>query len=239
MINKEVKALIISTSTIYGSDFLEYIREEIKDFTQTDELIFIPFAQPSGINYDDYTEKVKNALQAHEIKVRGIHEFENKKEAIRDAKTIFVGGGNTFLLLKTLYELDLMTTLREAILSGTPYIGTSAGSNLTGQTIGTTNDMPIVYPPSFEALKILPFNLNPHYLEADPNSTHKGETREQRIAEFLIQNDIAVLGLKEGSWLEILEGEITLKGSENAVWFSRKNKERIIESGMRMSSLLQ
>ncbi len=238
MINKEVKALIISTSTIYGSDFLEYIREEIKDFTQTDELIFVPYAQPSGVSYSDYTEKVKNAFQPLAMEVRGLHEFENKKEAIRNAKTIFVGGGNTFLLLKTLYELDLMTTLQEAILSGTPYIGTSAGSNLTGQTIGTTNDMPIVYPPSFDALKILPFNLNPHFLEADPTSTHKGETREQRIAEFLVQNDLAVLGLKEGSWLEVLAGEITLKGPENAVWFNRKDKEKIIESGTKINALL-
>ncbi len=213
--------MVISTSTIYGSGFLEYIREEIQQFIQTDEILFIPYAQPGGISYEAYTQKVQEAVKDLQIKVYGLHEFEDKPTAIRRAKSIFTGGGNTFLLLKTLYNLDVVDCLRETILQGTPYIGTSAGSNITGKTIGTTNDMPIVYPPSFEALGILPFNINPHFLVADPNSTHKGETREQRIEEFLTQNDIAVLGLKEGSWLEVENGDIILKGHLDALLFTK------------------
>ena len=215
--------MVVSTSTIHGSGFLEYIRNEIKTFIQTDEILFVPYAKPGGISFDDYTQKVQDAVKELGIKVSGIHEFENQKQAIQNAKSIFTGGGNTFLLLKTLYGLDLINTLRDQILSGTPYIGTSAGSNITGQTIGTTNDMPIVYLPSFDALGILPFNLNPHFLEADPNSTHKGETREQRIEEFLSQNDLPVIGLKEGSWLEVINGDIVLKGNLNALLFKQNH----------------
>ena len=154
-----------------------------------------------------------------------------KKQAIKNAKSIFTGGGNTFLLLKTLYDFDLIETLRNVILNGTPYIGTSAGSNITGQTIGTTNDMPIIYPPSFDALKIVPFNINPHFIEADPNSTHKGETREQRIDEFLKVNNLKVIGLKEGSWLEVSNGNITLKGNLDAIIFEQNKENQIIKPG--------
>jgi len=223
--------MIVSTSTIYGSEFLEYIKNEIKSFIKTDELLFVPFAKPSGISFDDYTQKVQNAVKDLGIKVTGLHEYEDKKQAIENAKSIFTGGGNTFLLLKTLYDFDLIETLRNVILNGTPYIGTSAGSNITGQTIGTTNDMPIVYPPSFDALKIVPFNINPHFIEADPNSTHKGETREQRIDEFLKVNNLKVIGLKEGSWLEVLNGNITLKGNLEAIIFEQNKENQIIKPG--------
>ncbi len=225
------KLMIVSTSTIYGSEFLEYIKNEIKSFIKTDELLFVPFAKPSGISFDDYTQKVQNAVKDLGIKVTGLHEYEDKKQAIENAKSIFTGGGNTFLLLKTLYDFDLIETLRNVILNGTPYIGTSAGSNITGQTIGTTNDMPIVYPPSFDALKIVPFNINPHFIEADPNSTHKGETREQRIDEFLKVNNLKVIGLKEGSWLEVLNGNITLKGNLEAIIFEQNKENQIIKPG--------
>lgn len=172
-LNQNYKILAASTSTVFGSGYLDYIIEDAVDFLQTDEILFVPYARPSGISYDEYTEAPRKAFGQKNISVKGIHEFSNPKEAIQNAKAIFVGGGNTFLLLKTLYELDLMETLKAVVAKGIPYMGSSAGSNLTGMTVGTTNDMPIVYPPSFEALGFLPFNINPHYLDPDPDSTQR------------------------------------------------------------------
>jgi dipeptidase E len=231
MINPNYRLLVVSTSTIYGSGYLEYIREEVIDFLKTDELLFIPFARPSGISHDDYTQNVVNALAPFGIKVSGLHTYNDPKEAVRNAKAIFIGGGNTFLLLKTLYELGLVDVIREVVANGVPYMGSSAGSNMTGLTIGTTNDMPIVYPPSFNALQFLPFNINPHYLDPDPNSTHKGETRETRINEFHKFNSQSVIGLREGSWLRVENGEIELKGTLKARIFKPNEDAIEVESG--------
>lgn len=223
-INDKYKLLIASTSTVHGSGYLEYIMDNAVRFLSVEEIIFIPYARPSGVTFDEYTEAPRKAFATRGIKVKGLHEFENPQEAIRTAKAIFTGGGNTFLLLKTLYELDLIDALRVAVNNGVPYMGSSAGSNITGLTIGTTNDMPIVYPPSFEALGFLPFNLNPHYLDPDLNSTHKGETRETRIKEFHKFNSQAVLGLREGSWLEVQGGNIALKGDLTARLFQQEKE---------------
>tara|TARA_R110000868_G_scaffold80332_5_gene228297 strand:- start:667 stop:1323 length:657 start_codon:yes stop_codon:yes gene_type:complete len=199
---------------------MEYIAEEVKDFLGNKrELLFIPYAQPSGISYDEYTRFPKEALKNFGITVKGIHEFPSAPEAVAQAQAIFIGGGNTFLLLKTLYEQGLIGPLRDAISKGTPYMGSSAGSNITGLSIGTTNDMPIVYPPSFEALQFLPFNINPHYLDPDPDSKHQGETRETRINEFHGQNSQKVIGLREGSWLRVEGQQIVLKGQHSARLF--------------------
>ena len=232
MINPNYRLLVISTSTIYGSGYLEYIREEIIDFLQTDELLFIPFARPSGISHDAYTANVENALKPFGINVTGVHTYSDPKEAVRKAKAIFIGGGNTFLLLKTLYELGLVDVLREVVAQGIPYMGSSAGSNMTGLTIGTTNDMPIVYPPSFDALQFLPFNINPHYLDPDPTSKHKGETRETRINEFHQFNSQTVIGLREGSWLRVENGVITLKGDLKARIFKPNQEAQEVISGI-------
>src|SRR5690606_15999867 len=225
-INQNYNLLIASTSTVYGSGYLEYILDEAVQFLNTDEILFIPYARPSGVSFDEYTESPRKAFAAKGISVKGLHEFDNLQEAILQAKAIFTGGGNTFLLLKSLYELDLIDALRVGVNSGTPYMGSSAGSNITGLTIGTTNDMPIVYPPTFEALGFLPFNLNPHYLDPDLNSKHKGETRETRIKEFHQFNSQAVLGLREGSWLEVQNGKILLKGDLTARLF-QQGKEAV------------
>ncbi len=232
MINSNDRLLVISTSTIHGYSFLEYIKDEIKEFINSDEIVFVPYARPSGISYNDYTQHVQDALQDVGISVKGLHTFENKKEAILHAKAIFIGGGNTFLLLKTLYEQGLVEELRKAVHHGVPYIGTSAGSNLTGLTIGTTNDMPIVYPPSFDALQFLPFNINPHYLDPDPDSTHKGEIRETRINEFHQFNHQAVIGLREGSWLRVENGVVELKGELSARVFRRNEAPLEVSSGI-------
>ncbi|MFV0305176.1 MAG: dipeptidase PepE [Moheibacter sp.] len=231
-INSNYNLLIASTSTVHESGYLEYIVEEAVEFFHTDELLFIPYARPSGLSYDRYTELPRKVFGERNISVKGVHEFENPKEAIRNAKAIFVGGGNTFLLLKTLYELGLIGELKEVVGKGVHYMGSSAGSNITGMTIGTTNDMPIVYPPSFEALYFLPFNINPHYLDSDLNSTHKGETRETRIFEFHKFNEQSVLGIREGSWLKVHNGEIELKGELTARLFCQGENPRELNPGV-------
>lgn len=216
------KLIIASTSTIYGSGYLEYILPELKTFFKSiDELLFIPYARPSGINYEDYTEVVSVAFKKIKIKVKGIHEFLDTQEAIKNSQAVFVGGGNTFVLVNELYAQNLISPLKEKINMGTPYFGTSAGSNICGLTMQNTNDMPIVYPPSYATLGIIPFNINAHYLDPDLTSTHKGETRATRIKEFHTYNDIPVLGLREGSWLEVLNDEIILRGKLQARLFKQ------------------
>lgn len=230
--------IIASTSTLHNGGYLEYLLPELSiHFKNVSELVFIPYARPSGISHDEYTEKVRQAFSKINIKVKGLHEFEDPKEALRQAEGIFTGGGNTFLLVTQLYRHDLMTLLSETLKKGTPYLGTSAGSNITGLTMQTTNDMPIIYPPSFQTLGMIPFNLNPHYLDPDSNSTHMGETRETRIKEFHQFNTLPVLGLREGSWLEVRNETITLKGSLKARLFRQNQQPEELESGSDLSFL--
>jgi dipeptidase E len=216
------KLLIASTSTVHGESYLEYLLPDLsKFFKRTHEILFIPYARPGGITYDEYTERVQKSFDTINIKVRGIHEYKNHFGAVNSAKGIFTGGGNTFLLLKKLYEMKLIPSIKNVVENGTPYFGTSAGSNITGLTIQNTNDMPIVYPPSFDAFGFINFNLNPHYLDPDPTSKHMGETRETRINEFHTLNKIPVLGLREGSWLSVKGDKVLLKGDLNARLFQK------------------
>jgi|GEM_PF-29069 len=216
--------LIASTSTLHNQNHLEYLLPELElFFQQTDEILFIPYARPSGISHENYTQKVQIPFSKIGKSIHSIHQFKEPVQAIEKAKGIFTGGGNTFLLVKSLYKNEIMAPLRKAILKGTPYLGTSAGSNICGLTMQTTNDMPIVYPPSFKTLGVVPFNINPHYLDPNPNSSHMGETRETRIQEFHTQNEIPVVGLREGSWLQVKGGEIILKGNQSARLFSLQN----------------
>ena len=216
------KLLLASTSTVYGSGYLEYLLPELKLFFKgVQTILFIPFARPSGISYQAYTKVAKDSFNKIGIGVKGIHEYENSTEAISNAEGIFVGGGNTFVLVNELYDQNLLKILKDTINKGTPYLGTSAGSNIAGISMMTTNDMPIVYPPSYDTLGAIPFNINAHYLDPDLNSTHKGETRETRIKEFHVYNKIPVIGLREGSWLDVKENEILLKGKLKARWFEK------------------
>jgi len=232
-------ALLASTSTLHSQQYLSYILPEVaKLFKDCKEIIFIPFARPGGITHDEYTAIAKKAFESIYINVKGLHEFENKEQALKDAKGIFTGGGNTFLLVDKLHRNNLMMSLREQILAGTPYFGTSAGTNIGGLTMQTTNDMPIIYPPSFKTLGIIPFNLNPHYLDPDLNSKHKGETRETRIKEFHTLNTQPVIGLREGSWLEVKGEVITLKGSLSARIFIVGKEPYELESNSNFSEIL-
>lgn len=214
------KVILASTSTLYEGRYLDYLLPTLKKhFEGINTLLFIPYAQPSGISYDDYTQKVTNAFKEIAIAVKGIHEYDDPKAAVKNAQGIFTGGGNTFLLVSQLYKNDLIEVLKESVENGTPYLGTSAGSNIGGKTMNTTNDMPIILPPSFDTLGFINFNLNPHYLDPITGSTHMGETRETRINEFHKLSTIPVLGLREGSWLEVYENNVFLRGELTARLF--------------------
>ena len=214
--------IIASTSTLHGGEYLDYLLPELQSFfSNVKELLFIPYARPSGISHDDYTKKVSEAFVKINISVKGIHEFENPIEALEKAQGIFTGGGNTFLLVSQLYKNNVIDTLEKVVKDGTPYLGTSAGSNICGLTMSTTNDMPIVYPPSFRTLGFVSFNINPHYLDPIEGSTHMGETRETRINEFHHFNPQPVVGLREGSWLEVKGDSVKLKGNLTARIFKR------------------
>ncbi|MDR2238025.1 MAG: dipeptidase PepE [Chryseobacterium sp.] len=228
--------ILASTSTIFGGEYLEYLREElIQLYKGIDEIIFIPFARPGGISHDDYTAKARAFFETLGIKVKGLHEFDNKTEALNDAKGYFTGGGNTFLLVKTLHEEGLMNVLKSNVEKGKAYLGCSAGSNIGGQNMKTTNDMPIVYPPSFDCMGLVPFNINPHYLDPNPDLKHNGETRETRIKEFLTQNDIKVVGLREGNWIRRISDTITVEGSELTRIFEKGKEPYEIEAGSSLS----
>lgn len=230
--------IIASTSTIHGSGYLEYILDELSYFFKDAKtILFIPYARPSGISHDAYTKKAATAFAKIDKKVAGIHTFKNPTEAIKNAEAIFTGGGNTFVLVNQLYKNNLITSLKETVTNGTPYLGTSAGSNICGLTIKTSNDMPIVYPPSFNTLGFVPFNINPHYLDPDTNSKHMGETRETRIKEFHSYNTPPVIGLREGSWLQVKGNSILLKGKLKARIFEYNKTPYEIESGFQLNHL--
>jgi dipeptidase E len=232
------KVIIASTSTVFGGTYLDYLLPILKEhFKGISNLVFIPFARPGGITHDEYIEKVKPFFKQLNIEVKGIHQFENPIEAIQNAEAIFTGGGNTFVLVDMLYKYNLLDAIQKAVENGTPYLGTSAGSNICGLTMNTTNDMPIVYPPSFRTLGLVSFNLNPHYLDPIEGLQHMGETRETRIKEFHQYNPQSVLGLREGSWLEVLGNKITLKGDLPARLFQQGKEPIELESGTDLSKL--
>ncbi|MBG6186269.1 dipeptidase PepE [Flavobacterium sp. CAN_S2] len=230
--------LIASTSTLANENYLEYLLPELTThFQDCDTILFIPYARPGGISHQEYTAMVGLAFAKINKKVIGIHQFEDAAEAIKNAEGIFTGGGNTFVLVSQLYKNNVMKILSEVVKNGTPYLGTSAGSNICGLSIQTTNDMPIVYPPSFKTLGLIPFNLNPHYLDPDTSSKHMGETRETRIKEYHAFNTVPVLGLREGSWLDVKGDTITLKGHLTARLFRQNQIPEELEPGTDLSFL--
>ena len=227
-----IKLIAASTSTIHGGAFLEYLLPRLEaHFKSITKLLFVPFARPGGISHDAYTKVVRKALISLPFNVQGIHEFDDPKEAITNAEAIYVGGGNTFVLMDQLIRNDLIGLIKEKVETGTPYLGTSAGTNIVGPSVKTTNDMPIVYPASLNALNLIPFNINPHYLDPDPDSIHKGETRETRIKEFHAYNNISVVGLREGSWIEVNGTTQVLKGSQSARIFQKNSQPYEISQG--------
>ena len=232
------KLIIASTSTLHGGDYLDYLFPTLKEhFKNVKTLLFIPYARPGGISHDEYTKIAAKAFQKLNITVKGIHEFENSIEAVKNTEAIFTGGGNTFLLVTELYRNNILDSIEEVINKGTPYLGTSAGSNICGLTMGTTNDMPIIYPPSFRTLGFVSFNINTHYLDPDKNSKHMGETRETRINEFHKFNPQPVLGLREGSWLAVDGDSIVLKGGLTARLFRQNNNPIELEPDSELNNI--
>ena len=230
--------IIASTSTIHGEKYLNYLKEELyTHFSNISELLFIPYARPGGISHDKYTAIANEFFNTIGVKVKGIHEFNTPKDAIKNAEGIFTGGGNTFVLVKQLYHFDILSLLKQAILDGTPYLGSSAGSNICGLTAHTTNDMPIVLPKSLKTLGLVPFNINPHYLDPDPNSKHMGETRETRIKEFMNYNPQPVVGLREGSWIKVNGDDMVLGGQLNARVFASLNEISEVAPGYNFRDL--
>lgn len=230
--------LLASTSTLHGQDYLEYLLPKLKShFEACSEILFIPYARPGGLSHSDYTNVAREAFAKVELNLKGLHEFPDAATAVSEAQGIFTGGGNTFLLVRELYRNEIIVALQQLLKKGIPYLGTSAGTNIAGLDMKTTNDMPIVYPPSFKTLGLIPFNINPHFLDPDPRSTHKGETREIRIREFHKFNSQPVVGLREGSWLEVKGKEILLKGTQGARIFEAGKQPYEISSGTFLTDL--
>lgn len=231
--------LLISNSTLHGSGYLDHCTDEIKKFLENrKKVLFIPYARPSGITHDEYAKIAKDRFEKMNYKITGIHEYNNPKETIDNAEAVFIGGGNSFVLLNGLYKAKIIDSIRKKVSDGMPYIGTSAGSNIACKSIMTTNDMPIMYPPSFKALDLVPFNINPHYLDPDSNSKHMGETRETRIKEFHFYNNEYVVGLREGAMLHIVDKNITLKGSTGARIFIKNKDAKEFKPGDSLNFLI-
>jgi len=236
MNNKTRRLLLISNSTLHGSGYLDHAESEIRDFLgELNHVLFVPFAL---LDRDKYTATARARFQKMGYELTSIHSAANPAQAVKETDAMFIGGGNTFRLLKALYDFDLLDVIRERVDAGMPYIGSSAGSNMACPTIRTTNDMPIVQPPSFNALGLVPFQINPHYLDPDPNSKHMGETREERIIQFLEENETPVVGLREGAMLRIENGETMLRGSTGARIFRRGLEPLEISPGAKLNELL-
>ncbi len=217
-----MKLLLISNSTMPGEAYLDYPKHEIKKFLgdQTLTALFIPYAAVT-FSFDLYEQKVAKRFAELGFQVKSIHHFADPVQAVKEAEVIVVGGGNTWQLVRMLNDNGLMEPIREKVLGRTPYIGWSAGSNVACPTLRTTNDMPIIDPKGFETTGLIPFQINPHYLDANPEG-HGGETREQRIEEFLeINPEVYVVGLREGTMLQVENEQIHLIGNRNARIFKK------------------
>lgn len=219
MNNETKRILLISSSKIYGSGFLDHAEAEIRGLlADIKRVLYVPYALS---DHDKLAAMAQERFEKMGYALTSSHKSSNPVQAVNDTDAIFVGGGNTFRLLKALYDRALLGPIRERVAGGMPYMGASAGSNVAGPTIRTTNDMPIVEPPSFDALGLVSFQINPHYIDADPTSTHMGETREERLMQFLEENETPVIGLREAAMLRIEHGKTTLRGSSGARVFRR------------------
>ena len=222
--NNQKRVLLISNSTLHGSGYLDHAETEIRDFLgDLKQVLFVPYAL---YDRDAYALLARERFQKMGYELSSIHTESKPAQAVNETDAVFIGGGNTFRLLKTLYDFDLIEAIRRRVAAGMPYTGSSAGSNVAGPTIKTTKDMPIVQPPSFEALGLVPFQISPHYLDPDPNSKHMGETQEERILQFLEENNTPVAGLREGAMVRIENDATILKGSSGARIF-RKGVEPV------------
>jgi dipeptidase E len=229
--------LLISNSTVYGRGYLDHVEYEIKSFLgSARRVLFFPFAYMIETLMPPQSG---SGLVPWVTLSNPAHETAAPQKAVEETDAIFIGGGNTFRLLKALEDLDVLEAIRHKVSRGAPYIGSSAGSNVAGPTIKTTKDMPIVQPCSFDSLGLVSFQISPHYLDPDPNSTHMGETQEERILQFLEENDTPVVGIREGAWLLCDDGTITLKGQTGARIFRRGHVPVEAMPGTEISKLVE
>jgi len=230
------RLLLLSNSTNHGQGYLDHAMPEVRALlVGVRRLLFVPFALHDRASY---AAKARARFVSEGIEVEALTADESGRRAVQSAEAVFVGGGNTFRLLKTLQDAALLEPLRALARAGLPYLGASAGINVACPTIKTTNDMPIVQPARFEALGLVPFQINPHYLDPDPESRHMGETREDRIREFLEENDVAVVGLREGAWLRIEGKDGQVGGAAAARVFRRGRAPEELAPGASLESLL-
>lgn len=231
-----MRLLLLSNSTNHGERYLDHAIAAVLDFFgPARRLAFVPFAL---LDHAAYTEKVRARLEPEGFTVTQVTPDDAGRSTLQAAECVFVGGGNTFRLLDRLQRSGLLELLRRRARDGMPYLGASAGTNVTAPTLKTTNDMPIVQPASFEALGLIPFQINPHYLDADPASMHMGETRETRLREYLEENERPVLGLREGAWLRLEGAALRLGGIRGARLFQRGQEPSEHVTGDDLSFLL-
>src|SRR5215510_8803632 len=214
--------LLISSSNVYGQGYLDHVDGEIRGMLNNiQKVAFIPFAL---YDRDAYAAKASERFKCMGFLLESVHSTSNPERLLEQAQALFIGGGNTFRLLKALYDYDLLAVIRRRVGDGMPFIGSSAGSIVACPTLKTTKDMPVVQPPSFDALHLVSFQISPHYLDPDPKSIHMGETQEERIMQYLEENDAPVVGLREGALLRIHEGSIELRGTSGARIFRRGHR---------------
>src|SRR5229473_6587125 len=229
--------LMISSSTIYGHGYLDHVESEIRDLLGSIRRVaFVPYAL---YDRDAYSAKARERFHRMDVELESVHSVSDPRHVIEKAEAIFIGGGNTFRLLKGLYDYDLLEAIRRGVEAGVPFIGSSAGSIVACPTLKTTKDMPVVQPPSFEALGLTPFQISPHYLDPDPSSTHMGETQEERITQFLEENEAPVVGLREGSILRLQGGVVMLQGPHTARIFRCGEKPVEVTPGSNLHELLE
>jgi dipeptidase E len=230
------RLLLISNSTVHGRGYLDHVDDELQDFLASlARVVFVPFAL---YDRNRYAAQVAARLAKMGCELTSVHDVSNPQRVIREADAVFVGGGNTFRLLKGLYEWNLLESIRQRVFAGMPYIGSSAGSIVACPTLKTTKDMPVLQPPSFDALGLVRFQISPHYLDPDPSSTHMGETQEQRILQYLEENEAPVVGLREGGFLRVEGESVWLKGSAGARVFRRGHQPVEVSPGTSLERLL-
>lgn len=231
------RLLLISNSTLHGTGYLDHAEAELRDaLGPVKRVLFIPFALHDR---DAYAAQARERFERMGYGLDSVHEAPDAKAAIASAEAIFIGGGNTFKLLHNLYQADLLLPIRRRVAEGILYIGSSAGAVVAAPTIKTTNDMPIVQPQSFDSLGLISFQINAHYLDPDPNSTHMGETREERLKQYLEENETPVVGLREGCMIRVEQGVHLLQGRTNARIFRRGFEPLEVQPGSTIDDLIK
>lgn len=211
MIDARCRLFLVSSSVVHGGGYLTHVADDLRQhLSDVTSVLFVPYALK---DHAAYAAKARGTFEGWGLRLDSVHEASDRIRAVREAQAVFVGGGNTFRLLRSLQETGLLDAIRARAQDGMPYVGSSAGTNIASPTIRTTNDMPISWPDTPDALGLVPFQINPHYLDPDPSSTHKGETREERLIQYLEENETPVVGLRERGWIRVENGSARLCGT--------------------------